>query len=656
MNIFVINLKHRVDRLQYIKNQLKDYQYTIIDAVDGYHLEDQEYNIFKNWIDPTTGRFGLTNGEIGCALSHIKAWKEVVKLNKPSIILEDDTLLRQKIDFNLINEHINESGFLYLYHREMQPEKSKSVDYFKNIPAYPYMANAYILTPIFAKKLLDYNLQNNLIPVDEFFPLLNGMNYETDYIHDAEACYSKQVFCNFKKLNKLFNKDLKEKFYALRLKENFRPARNTFSSDIECSYSNENLLSVVTAYDDESKASMLIKSCNVNKIKIKNLCEGIPWNGGSMKSTGGGQKVNLLYDHLLELKKQDKGNFIVLFVDGFDVIINDTEKELLQKFNDMKVNIVFAAEKNCWPDQSLAKYFESYGNDNRFLNSGCIIGYVDSLLELIENKIKDTDDDQLFYQKKYLDKKKELNAVLDYECYIFTCLAGAEREIGYLSNRQFVNGYTNSCPSILHGNGGDKSKQKYKQICDEYLSFNQILPSTTSISVVAPEILQCNFLSKDDCNQIIRQANYFDNWKSMPGDKFPGQEVRIRDFSHVIFNIIKDYLKSRIYSAIEEYWKPLLMYGIRDMFVIKYSEGEQTSLPLHHDASLVSFSIKLNEDYEGGELIFPRQNFSNINVNVGDAIIWPGQVTHGHRCNTLTKGTKYSLTIWTSRYPKDKNY
>ena len=81
----------------------------------------------------------------------------------------------------------------------------------------------------------------------------------------------------------------------------------------------------------------------------------------------------------------------------------------------------------------------------------------------------------------------------------------------------------------------------------------------------------------------------------------------------------------------------------------------QTSLNLHHDASLVTGSVKLNDDYKGATLIFPRQYTNNEDVPVGKCILFPGQVTHGHYCDELKEGTKYSLTMWTSRYEGDVN-
>ena len=69
--------------------------------------------------------------------------------------------------------------------------------------------------------------------------------------------------------------------------------------------------------------------------------------------------------------------------------------------------------------------------------------------------------------------------------------------------------------------------------------------------------------------------------------------------------------------------------------------------------SLVSGSMKLNNNYEGGVLRFPRQGVDNSQAPVGSIIIWPGQVSHGHECTTLTSGTKYGLTLWTSRLDGD---
>ena len=86
------------------------------------------------------------------------------------------------------------------------------------------------------------------------------------------------------------------------------------------------------------------------------------------------------------------------------------------------------------------------------------------------------------------------------------------------------------------------------------------------------------------------------------------------------------------------------------IFAIKYCMEGQRSLKLHRDESFVSGSIKLNDEYEGAELIFPDQGFTNKNVEVGDLLLWPGSITHPHCSDYLLSGEKYSMTIWTP-YP-----
>ena len=106
-------------------------------------------------------------------------------------------------------------------------------------------------------------------------------------------------------------------------------------------------------------------------------------------------------------------------------------------------------------------------------------------------------------------------------------------------------------------------------------------------------------------------------------------------------------------KVFESYWKPTYNYHLRKAFLMKYSEDTQKTLGLHNDASMVTGSVKLNDDYEGATLIFPRQGVTNRDIPVGKMILFPGQVTHGHHVDRLESGTKYSATFWSARYRGD---
>ena len=57
---------------------------------------------------------------------------------------------------------------------------------------------------------------------------------------------------------------------------------------------------------------------------------------------------------------------------------------------------------------------------------------------------------------------------------------------------------------------------------------------------------------------------------------------------------------------------------------------------------------------EGNNLIKVEYRPSKCkDIPIGKCILFPGMVTHGHACQPLTKGVKYSFTIWSNRYPGD---
>jgi GR25 family glycosyltransferase involved in LPS biosynthesis len=103
MKIKVISLKSSTDRRNNFnkKNQHLDYQF--YDAVDGYELPEEIYynqQIIKNVSN-------YTIGALGCALSHLNLWNEVIDTNEPMTIMEDDAIVRYDFEEkqrNIISE------------------------------------------------------------------------------------------------------------------------------------------------------------------------------------------------------------------------------------------------------------------------------------------------------------------------------------------------------------------------------------------------------------------------------------------------------------------------------------------------------------------------------------------------------------------------
>ena len=165
-------------------------------------------------------------------------------------------------------------------------------------------------------------------------------------------------------------------------------------------------------------------------------------------------------------------------------------------------------------------------------------------------------------------------------------------------------------------------------------------------AMVGQEIVQMPFWTPEFCATLIQAAQAAGGFAQQNDDPVPGYEISLAAIAPRLFEAVEQDIGMRMWPALQQWWPLIDYHGLRDAFVIRYAMGEQEELRMHHDVAQVSASIKLNDDYDGAVLEFPRQKFSNADVPVGDVIAWPSLVTHPHASSQLTRGVKYSLTIW----------
>lgn len=155
---------------------------------------------------------------------------------------------------------------------------------------------------------------------------------------------------------------------------------------------------------------------------------GEKWKGGEdiKRKPGGGWKINLLKEALTPYKDDTKK--IVLFTDGYDVIFANDLDEIFRRFQKTNARVLFGAEPYCWPDPQLAPKYPEVVDGKRFLNSGMYMGYIPEILKLLErDNVEDSDDDQLFFTKAYLDEdfRNGIQFKLDHKSEIFQNINGA---------------------------------------------------------------------------------------------------------------------------------------------------------------------------------------------------------------------------------------
>lgn len=208
------------------------------------------------------------------------------------------------------------------------------------------------------------------------------------------------------------------------------------------------------------------------------------------------QKIKLYHDELKKLSDGGKGH-IVMLTDAYDFLPVGTPEEIVQRFLDFEVDILYNAEhynhpwyiggperdeqyKKLWPDR--------FSDHTRYLNSGCIIAYADKLLAMYERfPYSQYKDDQAYHHDCFLkvsespsEYEKDIGKIgLDRDSALCFCAAGSMESLSYdEAEEKFVCSLNNTHPILLHFNA---SKD---QIRPQFEKWNK----TRNIPLVAPQL------------------------------------------------------------------------------------------------------------------------------------------------------------------------
>ena len=159
MKKYVINLRHRTDRLLTFRKNNPTFDGEVFQAFDGSTLTHPTlaqagFDTDKNWRDPILGRV-MTKGEIGCFLSHWELWEKCAEGDEPFMIFEDDVIPTGAVDQPWPESY----DFLYLSQAEQLSEGAS-----ETTPCYPYHLCAYVITPLAAKCLTKSGAHQQIIP------------------------------------------------------------------------------------------------------------------------------------------------------------------------------------------------------------------------------------------------------------------------------------------------------------------------------------------------------------------------------------------------------------------------------------------------------------------------------------------------------------
>lgn len=179
----VISLPGSEDRQEKVRSELgkTHLPWRFLEAVRGSTLKSNPKEYQPQKVKRLLG-FELTQNELGCFLSHKKAWQECVDKNIPTIIFEDDFCLlphfEQAIQF-LLNDDLDWDAVRLQGLSNVEQQVVKSVGQFsvvKNLGD-AVGATAYMIKPSVAKKLIEASVDISE-PLDHFLE-----HHQVHHIH-----------------------------------------------------------------------------------------------------------------------------------------------------------------------------------------------------------------------------------------------------------------------------------------------------------------------------------------------------------------------------------------------------------------------------------------------------------------------------------------
>lgn len=185
LRIFVINLRGSTERRAAMQQQLGDLglPFEFFDAVDGKKLQAQDLAAYDGRKRRLFFGKDLSQGEIGCLLSHRAIYRKIVAEKIPAaLILEDDTILSSALPDVLAALQAAEGQwdmirFLSREKNDRQARRLRPLDG-RHMLARPYGtpggAYGYIVTRRAAERL-NAKMDKNWIPVD----ILHGQTWRT---------------------------------------------------------------------------------------------------------------------------------------------------------------------------------------------------------------------------------------------------------------------------------------------------------------------------------------------------------------------------------------------------------------------------------------------------------------------------------------------
>ena len=169
------------------------------------------------------------------------------------------------------------------------------------------------------------------------------------------------------------------------------------------------------------------------------------------------------------------------------------------------------------------------------------------------------------------------------------------------------------------------------------------------VDEIAPNVIEFPLFTEKFCNEIVQLAEKKE-WTTDRHKFYPTTDQTMESLG--MQAIYQKVLEQFVYPIWTWFWE-LQGEGWDNLdsenFIAKYDTENQGSLDLHHDSSVITLNVRLNNEFKGGGTYLPKYKTTVQPHKKGYAMAHPGNITHLHGGRPVETGTRYILVSFTNK-------
>ena len=169
------------------------------------------------------------------------------------------------------------------------------------------------------------------------------------------------------------------------------------------------------------------------------------------------------------------------------------------------------------------------------------------------------------------------------------------------------------------------------------------------VDEIAPNVIEFPLFTENFCKEMVVLAEDKE-WVTDRHTFYPttDQTMESLGLQHIYQRVLEQFVYpiwTWFWDLQGEGWDNLKS----ENFIAKYDTENQGSLDLHHDSSVITLNVRLNNGFKGGGTFLPKYKTTVQPRKTGFAMSHPGNITHLHGGRPVEEGTRYILVSFTDK-------